>query len=53
MMQSLEVFDSIANFGSKRNIEKSKRNLLAQIDDDYKIYDELNKSRNPLLGLEV
>lgn len=53
MMQSLEVFDSIANFGSKRSIEKSKRNLMAKIDDDFEVYGKLNDSRNPLLGMEI
>jgi len=53
MMQALEKFDSIANFGSKRSIDKSKRNLTAQIDDDYEVYGKLNDSRNPLLGMEI
>lgn len=53
MSEALEVFDSIANFGSTRSINKSKRDLLAKIEDDYEVYGKLNDSRNPLLGLEI
>ena len=53
MSEALEVFDSIANFGSTRSINKSKRDLLAKIEDDYEVYGKLNDSRNPLLGMEM
>ena len=51
--EALRVFDGMANFGSTRSISKSKRDLMAKIDDDYEVYGKLNDSRNPLLGLEM
>ena len=51
--RSMEVFSSIANFGSKRSIEKSKRNLMEKIDSDYVVYAKLNDSRNPFLNMEM
>lgn len=53
LSEALEVFDSIANFGSTRSISKSKRDLLAKIESDFEVYGKLNDSRNPLLGLET
>lgn len=53
LAQSMEVFNSIANFGSKRSIEKSKRNLMEKIDSDFVVYEKLNDSRNPFLNMEM
>jgi len=51
--RSLEKFDSIANFGSKSKIDKSKRDLLSKIDSDFEMYKSLNDARNPWLGMEL
>lgn len=51
--EAMEVFESVANFGSKKTIEKSKRDLMDRIDREYETYQKLNESRNPLLGLEL
>ena len=51
--RSLDKFNSIATFGSKSSIEKSKRDLLGKIDKDFEMYKSLNNGRNPLLGLEL
>ena len=51
--RSLEVFASIANFGSKRSIDQSKRDLMQKIGSDYEVYAKLNDGRNPLLGMEM
>lgn len=51
--RTLEVFSSIANFGSKRSIDDSKRNLMQKIGSDFEVYEKLNDGRNPLLGMEI
>lgn len=50
---SFEIFDTIANFGSKPDIEKARNRLTASIDENLVMYNSLNDSRNPLLGLET
>jgi len=51
--RSLQTFDSMATFGSKKSIEGSRRCVIAQIEDDFETYQSLNASRNPLAGLET
>jgi atlastin len=53
MAKSLQVFDSMATFGSKRAIEGARSTVIDKIHDDFEVYDSLNESRNPLAGLEV
>ena len=48
-----QVFDSIANFGSKTSIEKARESVMERIDADLKVYHALNEGRNPLAGLET
>ena len=48
-----QVFDSIANFGSKSSIDTARETVLGHIDADLKVYKALNESRNPLAGLET
>mmetsp|Transcript_4743 Transcript_4743/g.7209 ORF Transcript_4743/g.7209 Transcript_4743/m.7209 type:complete len:609 (+) Transcript_4743:156-1982(+) len=50
---SMDVFESIATFGSKRDIDDSKQKLLKEISESLEIYKSLNDSRNPLAGLEM
>jgi atlastin len=51
--RSLETFDSIANFGSKRGIEEARHEFLKEINSGYEIYQSLNEGRNPLAGWET
>ena len=45
--EALEVFEFIANFGSKKSIEKSKENLKVKIEDSFEKYRTMNKGRKP------
>jgi atlastin len=49
----LELFDSMATFGSKKSIGGARRTVIEQIHDDFEVYTSLNDSRNPLAGLET
>merc|ERR1712151_487350 len=51
--EAVRVFRKLANFGSKKKINESKRNLMAKINNDYDMYEKLNQSRNPLAGFEI
>jgi atlastin len=51
--ESLEIFESIANFGPKPEIVKARKKLTAGIEENLVVYNSLNDSRNPLLGLET
>ena len=53
LWESLQVFDSIANFGSKTSIEKARTEVVQETATNFEMYDSLNKSRNPLAGLET
>eukprot|EP00934_Nitzschia_sp_Nitz4_P008245 Nitzschia sp. Nitz4//scaffold42_size132992//87720//89495//NITZ4_003408-RA/size132992-processed-gene-0.16-mRNA-1//1//CDS//3329551745//8235//frame0 len=53
MAKSLQLFDSMATFGSKRAIEGARRTVVDQIHAEFEMYTSLNDSRNPLAGLEV
>jgi atlastin len=49
----MQVFNSIANFGSKKSIEAARQQLLDQVASGWEIYESLNKGRNPLAGIET
>jgi hypothetical protein len=49
----VQVFESIANFGSKTSIVAAKETALGHIENDFKVYTALNEGRNPLAGLET
>lgn len=51
--KALEMFDSMATFGSKKSIEGARKTVIDQIQDDFEVYMSLNDSRNPLAGLET
>jgi atlastin len=51
--RSLEQFDSVATFGSSRNIEEARETLVQKLLERYEIYTSLNEGRNPLAGLET
>lgn len=51
--KSLEVFASVANFGSKRQIDASREQLVNQLNEKYNTYRSLNEGRDPLAGLET
>jgi len=51
--ESIEVFESIATFGSKRDIQAAKEKVLKEISESLEVYTSLNDSRNPLAGLEI
>lgn len=51
--ECIEVFDSVANFGNRRNIMLARQSTLRKINDDFELYSQLNEGRNPLAGLET
>lgn len=53
LAKALEVFDTMATFGSKKAIEGARNTVVEQIHDDFEVYTSLNDSRNPLAGLET
>jgi atlastin len=53
MARSMERFDSIANFGSKTQIQGARQRVIDQIHDDFEVFMSLNEGRNPLAGLEL
>mmetsp|Transcript_1037 Transcript_1037/g.1505 ORF Transcript_1037/g.1505 Transcript_1037/m.1505 type:complete len:537 (-) Transcript_1037:27-1637(-) len=48
---SMRLFENMANFGNPNVISKSKRNLMAELDEKREVYEKLNDGRNPLSGL--
>jgi atlastin len=50
---SQSVFDSVANFGSKRSIEDARELFVQQIESDFEVFQSLNEGRNPLAGWET
>lgn len=50
---ALETFDRRANFGNKNAREKSKRELIHKINEDFELFTKLNEGRNAFHGLEV
>lgn len=53
LAKSLQLFDTMANFGSKMQIQGARQTVIDQIHDDFEVYQSLNEGRNPLAGLEV
>lgn len=53
MRECLEVFEGIATFGNKKDIEKARKQLKATMDENFEMYSSLNDSRNPLAGIEA
>lgn len=51
--ESLKLFRSVANFGSKKGIEEARHELLDEIHSSFSFYESLNESRNPLAGMEL
>jgi atlastin len=52
-LRSQAIFDSVANFGSKRSIEEAKESFVKQIEAEFEVYQSLNEGRNPLAGWET
>jgi atlastin len=50
---TMEIFESIANFGSKGSIKEARTKVEDQIASSFEVYESLNNGRNPLLGLET
>ena len=53
LARSLELFDSMATFGSKASIDGARETVINQIKDDFQVYQSLNAARNPLAGFET
>ena len=51
--KSLDIFDSMANFGSQKNILVCREQLLQDMISSYETYKTMNDSRNPLSGVEM
>lgn len=51
--EMMKTFESIATFGSKGAIKEAKGSVESQVKSSFEVYDSLNKSRNPLLGMET
>eukprot|EP00518_Triparma_eleuthera_P000394 CAMPEP_0182453614 /NCGR_PEP_ID=MMETSP1319-20130603/600_1 /TAXON_ID=172717 /ORGANISM="Bolidomonas pacifica, Strain RCC208" /LENGTH=389 /DNA_ID=CAMNT_0024651561 /DNA_START=165 /DNA_END=1334 /DNA_ORIENTATION=- len=50
---ALELFDGMANFGSKGPIDEARADVEAQIGNAKDVYFTLNEGRNPLAGWET
>lgn len=50
---TMEIFESIATFGSKGSIKEARSKVENQLASSFEVYDSLNNGRNPLLGLET
>lgn len=51
--RAMELFDEVANFGSRKAINLSRNKMVEQMDGSFAIYKSLNDGRNPLKGLET
>lgn len=51
--KSLDIFDSMANFGSQKNILACREHLVQDLSSAFETYKTMNDSRNPLAGVEV
>jgi atlastin len=51
LKESLQVFEEVANFGSKSSIETVRSKVLSCLNQDMEMYSSLNESRNPIAGL--
>ena len=50
---AMAKFNSMATFGSKRDIDVARKELVREIASGFEIYKSLNEGRNPLAGFEV
>mmetsp|Transcript_12659 Transcript_12659/g.18275 ORF Transcript_12659/g.18275 Transcript_12659/m.18275 type:complete len:587 (+) Transcript_12659:45-1805(+) len=53
LMSSLELFDSMADFGSKKSIANAREKVWVEATASLELYTKLNESRNPLMGFEL
>jgi atlastin len=53
LSKSLDLFDSMANFGSQKKISACREQLLQDLSSAFDTYKTMNDSRNPLSGVEV
>mmetsp|Transcript_12941 Transcript_12941/g.24309 ORF Transcript_12941/g.24309 Transcript_12941/m.24309 type:complete len:630 (-) Transcript_12941:1197-3086(-) len=53
IQECIDLFDSIANFGSTKAITESRNEVIRSIEESFEMYSKLNDSRNPLLGFET
>jgi atlastin len=53
IQECIDLFDSIANFGSSKAITESRNEVIRSIEESFEMYSKLNDSRNPLLGFET
>mmetsp|Transcript_43312 Transcript_43312/g.44003 ORF Transcript_43312/g.44003 Transcript_43312/m.44003 type:complete len:588 (+) Transcript_43312:109-1872(+) len=51
--KALDMFDSVATFGSRQAIELSRQSVLDLIGKEFEVYSSLNEGRNPLAGIET
>lgn len=51
--ECVEMFNSVAKFGNRRNISLARQSTLRKINEDFELYSQLNEGRNPLAGLET
>jgi atlastin len=51
--KALDLFDCMATFGSRKNIEVARDRVMEQIQADWEVYQSLNEGRNPLAGFET
>ena len=51
--KAVQVFRSVATFGSKKSIEEAEAKLNSQLESSWLVYESLNNGRNPLLGFET
>jgi atlastin len=51
--KALDLFDSMATFGSRKSIEAARDRVMEQILADWEVYQSLNEGRNPLAGFET
>ena len=53
LTKAMNMFDSMATFGSRQSIEVARQSVLDVIDKEFEVYTSLNEGRNPLAGLET
>eukprot|EP00565_Helicotheca_tamesis_P005823 CAMPEP_0185730704 /NCGR_PEP_ID=MMETSP1171-20130828/10738_1 /TAXON_ID=374046 /ORGANISM="Helicotheca tamensis, Strain CCMP826" /LENGTH=621 /DNA_ID=CAMNT_0028399815 /DNA_START=84 /DNA_END=1949 /DNA_ORIENTATION=- len=51
--RSLEMFDDMANFGNREDIDKAREMVIKMLKDNHEVYSKLNDGRNPLAGFEI
>jgi atlastin len=53
MDRGMDIFKSIATFGTHTGIHDAREELVAQVSDSFVVYTKLNEGRNPLAGVET